>query len=188
MAGEAVILSACRSAVGNFLGGLSSFTAPQLGALAIKEAVRRAGINVDDIDEVIMGQVVQGGSNQAPARQAAIHGGIPPGVPVMTINKVCGSGLKAVMLSGQAIKAGDGHLFVAGGQESMSNTPYALHGAKGGLKFGHKKLVDLMITDGLWDSFNDFHMGSAAEYTAEKSKLTREELDEYAFNSQMKAN
>lgn len=187
MAGEAVILSACRSAVGNFLGGLSSFTAPQLGALAIKEAVRRAGINVDDIDEVIMGQVVQGGSNQAPGRQAAVHGGIPPTVPAMTINKVCGSGLKAVMLSAQAIKAGDGHLFVAGGQESMSNTPYALHGAKGGLKFGHKQLVDLMITDGLWDSFNDFHMGVAAEYTAEKSKLTREELDEYAFNSQMKA-
>lgn len=187
MAGEAVILSACRSAVGNFLGGLSSFTAPQLGALAIKEAVRRAGINVDDIDEVIMGQVVQGGSNQAPGRQAAVHGGIPPTVPAMTINKVCGSGLKAVMLSAQAIKAGDGHLYVAGGQESMSSTPYALHGAKGGLKFGHKKLVDLMITDGLWDSFNDFHMGSAAEYTAEKSKLTRDELDEYAFNSQMKA-
>jgi acetyl-CoA C-acetyltransferase len=187
MPGEAVILSACRSAIGTFLGGLSSLTAPQLGALAIKEAVRRAGINVDDVDEVIMGQVVQGGSNQAPGRQAAVHGGIPPTVPSMTINKVCGSGLKAVMLAAQAIKAGDGHLFVAGGQESMSNTPYALHGAKGGLKFGHKKLVDLMITDGLWDSFNDFHMGSAAEYTAEKSSLTREELDEYALNSQLKA-
>ncbi len=187
MPGEAVILSACRSAVGNFLGGLSSFTAPQLGAMAIKEAVKRAGINVDDIDEVIMGQVVQGGSNQAPGRQAAVHAGIPPTVPAMTINKVCGSGLKAVMLSAQAIKAGDGNLFVAGGQESMSNTPYALHGAREGLKFGHKKLVDLMITDGLWDSFNDFHMGVAAEYTAEKSKLSREELDEYAFNSQMKA-
>jgi acetyl-CoA C-acetyltransferase len=187
MPGEAVILSACRSAIGNFLSGLSSLTAPQLGALAIKEAVRRAGINVDDVDEVIMGQVVQGGSNQAPGRQAAVHGGIPPTVPAMTINKVCGSGLKAVMLAAQAIKAGDGHLFVAGGQESMSNTPYALHGAKGGLRFGHKKLVDLMITDGLWDSFNDFHMGSAAEYTAEKSQLTREELDEYALNSQLKA-
>lgn len=187
MQGEAVILSACRSAIGNFLGGLSSLTAPQLGAIAIKEAVHRAGINVDDVDEVIMGQVVQGGSNQAPGRQAAVHGGIPPTVPVMTINKVCGSGLKAVMLAAQAIKAGDGQLFVAGGQESMSNTPYALHGAKGGLRFGHKKLVDLMITDGLWDSFNDFHMGSAAEYTAEKSQLTREELDEYALNSQLKA-
>ncbi|MEE9554506.1 MAG: acetyl-CoA C-acetyltransferase [candidate division Zixibacteria bacterium] len=187
MAGEAVILSACRSAIGNFLGGLSSFTAPQLGALAIKEAVKRAGIDTNDIDEVIMGQVVQGGSNQAPGRQAAIHGGIPSKVPALTINKVCGSGLKAVMLSAQAIKAGDGHLFVAGGMESMSKTPYALHGAKGGLKFGHKKLVDLMITDGLWDSFNDYHMGIAAEYTAEKAKLTRQQLDEYAANSQQKA-
>jgi acetyl-CoA C-acetyltransferase len=187
MPGEAVILSACRSAIGTFLGGLSSLTAPQLGALAIKEAVHRAGIDVDDVDEVIMGQVVQGGSNQAPGRQAAVHGGVPPTVPAMTINKVCGSGLKAVMLAAQAIKAGDGHLFVAGGQESMSNTPYALHGAKSGLKFGHKKLVDLMITDGLWDSFNDFHMGNAAEYTAEKSGLSREQLDEYALNSQLKA-
>jgi acetyl-CoA C-acetyltransferase len=187
MAGEAVILSACRSAIGNFLGGLSSLTAPQLGALAIKETVKRAGIDSNDIDEVIMGQVVQGGSNQAPGRQAAIHGGVPSKVPAMTINKVCGSGLKAVMLSAQAIKAGDGDLFVAGGMESMSNTPYALHGAKGGLKFGHKKLVDLMITDGLWDSFNDYHMGIAAEYTAVKAKLTRQMLDEYAANSQQKA-
>ena len=187
MAGEAVILSACRSAIGNFLGGLSSFTAPQLGAMAIREAVKRAGIDPNDIDEVIMGQVVQGGSNQAPGRQAAVHGGVPSKVPAMTINKVCGSGLKAVMLSAQAIKAGDGHLFVAGGQESMSNTPYALHGAKSGLKFGHQKLVDLMITDGLWDSFNDFHMGSAAEYTAVKAKLTRLQLDEYSANSQQKA-
>ncbi|UCE66839.1 MAG: acetyl-CoA C-acetyltransferase [Candidatus Zixiibacteriota bacterium] len=187
MAGEAVILSACRSAIGTFLRGLSGFTAPQLGALAIKEAVKRADINVEDIDEVIMGQVVQGGSNQAPGRQAAIHGGIPSKVPALTINKVCGSGLKAVMLSAQAIKAGDGDLFVAGGMESMSNTPYALHGAKEGLKFGHKKLVDIMITDGLWDSFNDYHMGNAAEYTAKKASLTREMLDEYAANSQQKA-
>ena len=187
MAGEAVILSATRSAIGNFLGTLSGFTAPQLGAFAIKEAVKRAGINPEDIDEVIMGQVVQGGSNQAPGRQAAIHGGIPAKVPALTINKVCGSGLKAVMLSAQAIKAGDGHLYVAGGFESMSKTPYAIHGAKEGLKFGHKKMLDLMITDGLWDSFNDYHMGNAAEYTAEKAKLTREMLDEYAANSQQKA-
>jgi acetyl-CoA C-acetyltransferase len=187
MPSQPVILSACRSAIGTFLGGLASCTAPQLGALAIKEATKRAGIDVNDVDEVIMGQVVQGGSNQAPGRQAAIHGGIPSKVPVVTINKVCGSGLKAVMLASQAIKAGDGHLFVAGGMESMSNTPYALHGAKTGLKFGHKKLVDLMITDGLWDSFNDYHMGSAAEYTARKSNLTRAMLDEYAYNSQMKA-
>ena len=187
MSNQAVILSATRSAIGTYLGGLASFTAPQLGAFAIKEAVKRANINPEDIDEVIMGQVVQGGSNQAPGRQAAVHGGVPSKVPAMTINKVCGSGLKAVMLSAQAIKAGDGQLFVAGGQESMSNTPYILHGAKSGLKFGHKQLIDLMISDGLWDSFNDFHMGNAAEYTATKACLTREMLDEYAVKSQVKA-
>jgi acetyl-CoA C-acetyltransferase len=148
MPNQAVILSAARSAIGTYLGSLAPFTAPQLGALAIREAARRADINKDDIDEVIMGQVVQGGSNQAPGRQAAIHGGIPSKVPVVTINKVCGSGLKAVMLASQAIKAGDGHLFVAGGQESMSNTPYILQGAKSGLRFGHKQLTDLMISDG----------------------------------------
>ena len=187
MPNQAVILSACRSGIGTYLGSLAPFTAPQLGALAIREAVKRAGIDGNDIDEVIMGQVVQGGSNQAPGRQAAIHGGVPSKVPALTINKVCGSGLKAIMLSAQAIKAGDGHLFVAGGMESMSNTPYVLHGAKTGLKFGHKQLIDLMITDGLWDSFNDFHMGNAAEYTCQKANLTREMLDTYALNSQLKA-
>jgi acetyl-CoA C-acetyltransferase len=187
MSNQAVILSAVRSAIGTYQGSLAPFTAPQLGAMAIREAVKRAGINADDIDEVIMGQVVQGGSGQAPGRQAAIHGGVPSKIPAMTINKVCGSGLKAVMLSAQAIKAGDGNLFVAGGQESMSNTPYVLHGAKTGLKFGHKQLQDVMVLDGLWDSFNDFHMGNAAEYTATKACLTREMLDEYAANSQQKA-
>ncbi|OGC90363.1 MAG: acetyl-CoA acetyltransferase, partial [candidate division Zixibacteria bacterium RBG_16_53_22] len=187
MPNQAVILSAARSAIGTYQGSLASFTAPQLGALAIREAVKRANINSDDLDEVIMGQVVQGGSGQAPGRQAAIYGGIPSKVPVMTVNKVCGSGLKAVMLSAQAIKAGDGHLYVAGGQESMSNTPYVLHGAKTGLKFGHKQIQDMMILDGLWDSFNDFHMGNAAEYTATKACLTREMLDEYSYNSQQKA-
>jgi acetyl-CoA C-acetyltransferase len=187
MPNQAVILSATRSAIGTYQGSLASFTAPQLGALAIKEAVKRASINPDDIDEVIVGQVVQGGSGQAPGRQAAIHGGVPSKVPVVTINKVCGSGLKAVMLAAQAIKAGDGHLYVAGGQESMSNTPYVLHGAKTGLKFGHKQIQDMMILDGLWDSFSDFHMGNAAEYTATKACLTREMLDEYALNSQQKA-
>jgi len=187
MPNQAVILSAARSAIGTYQGSLASFTAPQLGALAIKEAVKRASINPDDIDEVIVGQVVQGGSGQAPGRQAAIHGGVPSKVPVVTINKVCGSGLKAVMLAAQAIKAGDGHLYVAGGQESMSNTPYVLHGAKTGLKFGHKQIQDMMILDGLWDSFSDFHMGNAAEYTATKACLTREMLDEYALNSQQKA-
>lgn len=187
MPNQSVILSATRSAIGTYQGSLASFTAPQLGALAIKEAVKRASINPDDIDEVIVGQVVQGGSGQAPGRQAAIHGGVPSKVPVVTINKVCGSGLKAVMLAAQAIKAGDGHLYVAGGQESMSNTPYVLHGAKTGLKFGHKQIQDMMILDGLWDSFSDFHMGNAAEYTATKACLTREMLDEYALNSQQKA-
>jgi acetyl-CoA C-acetyltransferase len=187
MSNQAVILSATRSAIGTYLGGLASFSAPQLGALAIREAVKRAAINPEDIDEVIMGQVVQAGVGQAPARQAAIHGGVPSKVPAMTINKVCGSGLKAVMLSAQAIKAGDGQLFIAGGQESMSNTPYILQGAKAGLKLGHKQLIDVMILDGLWDSFNNFHMGNLAEYTAQKACLTREMLDQYAVDSQLKA-
>ncbi|MCD6161232.1 MAG: acetyl-CoA C-acetyltransferase [candidate division Zixibacteria bacterium] len=184
---QAVILSACRTALGTFLGGLASVNAPQLGAVVIKEAVKRAGIDANDIDEVIMGQVVQGGSGQSPARQAAIHAGIPDHVAALTINKICGSGLKSVMLAAQSIKAGDGNCFVAGGMESMSNCPFILQGARNGFKFGDQKLVDLMILDGLWDSFNNFHMGRAAEYTAEKSKLTRLELDEYAANSQNKA-
>lgn len=183
-----VILSACRTAIGNFLGGLSGHTAPQLGAIAIREAVKRSGISKpEEIDEVIMGNVVQAGSGQAPGRQAAVHSGVPTSVPAMTINKVCGSGLKAVMLAAQAIKAGDEQLIVAGGMESMSNTPYALHGAKGGLKFGHRELKDTMILDGLWDSFNNFHMGSAAELTAKKSNISRQEQDEFAYNSHMKA-
>ena len=187
MPNQAVILSATRSAIGTYLGGLASFSAPQLGAFAIREAVKRAGINAEDIDEVIMGQVVQAGAGQAPARQAAIHGGVPSKVPALTINKVCGSGLKAIMLSAQAIKAGDGNLFVAGGQESMSNTPYIIPGAKAGLKLGNKQLIDVMILDGLWDSFHSFHMGNAAEYTAQKAGLTREMLDQYALDSQLKA-
>jgi len=187
MAEQAVIISACRTAIGTFLGGLSSMTGPQLGTVAIKGAVQRAGIDANKIDEVIMGQVVQGGSGQSPARQAMIHAGLPPTIPALTINKVCGSGLKSVMLAAQAIKAGDGHCFVAGGMESMSNCPFILQGARGGLKFGDQQLRDLMILDGLWDSFNNCHMGIAAEYTAEKSKLTREEQDQYAANSQNKA-
>ncbi|MEK7775505.1 MAG: acetyl-CoA C-acetyltransferase [Candidatus Zixiibacteriota bacterium] len=183
----AYIVSACRSAIGVLHGGLGTLTAPQLGAQAIKEAVKRAGIPVGDVEEVIMGQVVQGGSGQAPARQAAIHAGLPPTVGALTINKVCGSGLKAVMLAAQAIKAGDAHCIVAGGQESMSNTPMALHGAKTGFKFGHQKLVDLMIVDGLWDSFNNYHMGSAAEFTRKKVNITREEQDAFALNSHKKA-
>jgi len=188
MSGQnAYIISACRSAIGLLHGGLGSFTAPQLGALAIKEAVKRSGIDVNDVEEVIMGQVVQGGSNQAPARQAAIHGGIPPQAGAMTINKVCGSGLKAVMLATQSIRVGDQHLIIAGGMESMSQTPLILRGAKTGVKFGHQKMEDIMITDGLWDSFNNYHMGNAAEYIREKEGITREEQDEFAYNSHRKA-
>lgn len=184
---DPVILSACRTPIGTFLGGLSSLRAHELGAIAIAEAVKRAGINKEDIDEVIMGQVVQAGEGQAPGRMAAIKAGVPGKAGVLTINKVCGSGLKAVMLAAQSIALKEQHVVVAGGQESMSNTPYVLHKAKAGLKFGHTQLMDSMILDGLWDSFNDFHMGLAAEYTAEKSKLTREMLDEYSANSQRKA-
>ncbi len=184
---QPVILSVCRTAIGNFLSGLSSFTAVQLGAVVIKESVKRAGIDPTTIDEVIMGQVVQAGVGQAPGRQAAVAAGIPVEVPAMTINKVCGSGLKAAMIAASEIKAGEGDCFVVGGMESMSNTPYVLHGAKGGLKFGDKKLQDSMVLDGLWDSFNNFHMGVAAELTVVKAGLTREEQDEFACNSHMKA-
>ncbi len=184
---EAYIISACRTAIGTLHGGLGTMTAPQLGALAIKEAVKRSGVEPADIEEVIMGHVVQGGCGQAPARQAAIHGGVPPEAAVMTINKVCGSGLKSVMLAAQAIRAGDNDVFVAGGQESMSNTPYVLRGAKTGLRWGHKKLDDIMVSDGLWCSFNDWHMGCAAEFIAREEKISREQQDEYAYNSHMKA-
>ncbi len=184
---EAYIVSACRSAIGNLHSGLGKFTAPQLGALAIKEAIKRAKIDADDIDEVIMGHVVQGGTGQAPGRQAAIHGGVPSKAACITINKVCGSGLKAVMLAAQSIKAGDQDVIVAGGMESMSNTPLILQGAKTGVKFGHQKMLDIMVSDGLWDSFNNYHMGSAAEYTRKKVNITREMQDEFAFNSHKKA-
>lgn len=184
---DPVILSACRTPIGMFLSSLSSLKAHELGAIAIAEAIKRAGIDKNDIDEVIMGQVVQAGEGQAPARMAMIKAGVPAKAGALTINKVCGSGLKAVMLAAQSIKLNEQHVVVAGGQESMSNTPYVIHGAKSGFKFGHQQMRDSMILDGLWDSFNDFHMGLAAEYTAEKSKLTRQMQDEYAANSQRKA-
>ncbi len=184
---EAVIVSACRTPIGNLLSGLSSLTAPQLGAIVIKEAVKRAGIQPDQVEEVIMGNVVQAGVGQAPARQAQIHAGIPPEVGAMTINKVCGSGLKAVVLATQAIQCGDADIIVAGGMESMSNAPFVLHGARKGMKYGNAVLQDAMILDGLWDSFNNFHMGNAAELTAQKSGITRQEQDEFAYNSHMKA-
>ena len=184
---EAYIISACRSAIGVLHSGLGKITAPKLGALAIKEAIKRSEINVTDIEEVIMGHVVQGGCGQATARQAAIHGGVPPEAAALTINKVCGSGLKAVMLAAQSIRAGDQNVVIAGGMESMSNTPLVLHGAKTGVRFGHQKMMDIMVTDGLWDSFNNFHMGSAAELTRIKANITREMQDEFSYNSHKKA-
>ena len=182
-----VIVGAVRTPVGRYLGGLASLGAPQLGAIAVREAISRAGIDRSAIDEVIMGQVVQGGSGQAPARQAAIHSGVPDEVPALTINKVCGSGLKAVMLASQAIRAGDAQCIVAGGQESMSMAPHYIYGMRGGIKYGNQQLVDAVQYDGLWCSFGDNVMGSYAEYTAEKAGVTREEQDEYAYNSHMKA-
>ncbi len=184
---EAVILSACRTAHGKFQGALAGFSGTQLGALAIKEAVKRAGIDARDVNECIMGQVIQGGAGQCPGRQAALNGGLPPEVAVMTINKVCGSGLKAVMLSAQAIKAGDGDLFVAGGMESMTNVPYILPTARAGMRLGNQVVEDMMIKDGLWCAFKNWHMGSAAEYTGKKAGVSREEQDEYAYNSHRKA-
>ncbi len=161
--------------------------APELGAVAIREAVKRAGVTPDGVDEVIMGIVVQGGVGQAPARQAAIKAGIPATVPAFAVNKVCGTGLKAVMLAAQAIKAGDAKCIVAGGMESMSNAPHYIFGARGGFKYGNQTLVDGLQFDGLWCSFGDNVMGAYAEYTAEKAGVTREQQDQYALNSHMKA-
>ncbi len=183
----AFVASACRTPIGKFLGALSPRAAPDLGAVVVREAVGRAGVDPETIDEVIMGQVVQAGSGQAPARQAAHHGGVPDTVPAMTINKVCGSGLKAVMLAAQSIRAGDQHCIVAGGQESMSNAPFLVQGARQGMKFGDQKLIDAMISDGLWCSFAGVHMGKHAELTAEKSSITREQQDTFAFESHQKA-
>jgi len=183
----AVILSACRTPVGRYLGGLSPLTAPQLGAIAIREAVARAGIAPASLDDVIMGHVVQGGTGQAPARQAMIHAGIPGTVPALTINMVCGSGLKAVMLASQAIRAGDAQCVVAGGMESMSGAPHYLSNYRGGIKAGNQTIVDGMIHDGLWDSFGNNHMGEYAEYTATKAGISREDQDAFALASHQKA-
>ena len=182
-----VIVSAARTPIGRFLGGLSSLSAPELGGIAIREAVRRAGVNVDDIEEVIMGNVIQGGVGQAPARQAALKGGIPSYVSAVTVNKVCGSGLKAVMLASQAIKAGDLQVAIAGGQESMSNAPYYVYGMRNGVKLGDQSMVDGMIKDGLWCATCDVHMGSHAEYTARKGEVARDRQDEFATASHRKA-
>ena len=182
-----VILSAVRTPIGRYLGGLSGFSAPKLGALVIRDAVARAGVDPAAVQDVIMGQVVQGGSGQAPARQALIHAGLPPTISALTINMVCGSGLKAVMLAAEAIKAGDADVVVAGGQESMSTAPHYVYGMRGGIKAGNQTMVDGMIHDGLWDSFGCCHMGEYAEYTADKAGVSREEQDAFAYDSHRKA-
>lgn len=185
---EAVILSAVRTPIGRFQGGLSSLPAPQLGALVIKEAVRRAAIpDLAQIDEVFMGNVVTAGEGQAPARQASIFAGLPTSVGATTINKVCGSGLKAVMLAAQAIRAGDGDLFVAGGMESMSRVPYLVDGRTGSMRFGHTQLTDALLLDGLWDPFENWGMGNAAEFIAEEYEVSREAMDRFALQSHQNA-
>ncbi len=182
------ILSAARTPIGKFMGSLSGFPATKLGAFAIKEAVKRAGIDGSEVSEVIMGQVVPAGAGQNPARQATIHSGLPETTNSLTINKVCGSGLKAIMLGSQAIQLGEAEAVVAGGMESMTNAPYLLeNGRYGGYRYGDGKLVDGVIRDGLWCAFEGVHMGNLAEYTAKKANISREDSDEYAFNSQEKA-
>lgn len=185
---QPVILSAVRTPSGRFQGSLSGFPAPKLGALAIKVAVERAKINDPaQIEEVFMGNVVTAGEGQAPARQAAIFAGLPASVGATTINKVCGSGLKAVMLAAQAIKAGDGDLFVSGGMESMSRAPYLVDGRTGALRYGHVQLTDALLHDGLWDPFEDWGMGNAAEFIAEEYEVTRQAMDEFALRSHQRA-
>ncbi len=180
---EVVIVSAVRTPIGSFQGLLSSLSAPQLGAIVIKEAVKRAGIKNEEVSEVIMGCVLPAGIGQAPARQAAIFAGLPESVPCMTINKVCGSGLKSVMLASQAIRCGDADVVVAGGMESMSNVPYYLDKARTGYRMGNGILTDGMIKDGLWDVYNDFHMGNAAELCSREMNISRKEQDDYATES-----
>jgi acetyl-CoA C-acetyltransferase len=182
-----VIVSAARTPIGKFLGALSTLSAPELGAVAIRAALERSGVPVGDIDEVIMGNVVQGGVGQAPARQAMLAAGIPATVSALTINKVCGSGLKAVMLAAQSIKAGDATVIVAGGQESMSNAPYYTYGMRTGVKLGDQSMVDGVVKDGLWCASCDVHMGGHAEYTARKANISRSQQDEFAAASHRKA-
>ncbi|HMD81119.1 MAG TPA: acetyl-CoA C-acyltransferase, partial [Anaerolineales bacterium] len=184
---EAVILSAARTPIGKFQGSLSSVPATQLGAIAVKAAVERAGIKPEEIEEVIMGNVVQAGEGQAPARQSAIFAGVPATVSASTINKVCGSGLKAAMMASQAVRAGDADLFVAGGFESMSRAPYLVSGRSGELKFGNQALTDALLSDGLWDPFENWGMGNAAEFIGEEYEVTREAMDRWSFESHQKA-
>jgi acetyl-CoA C-acetyltransferase len=182
-----VIISGCRTPVGKFQGSLSDMSAPQLGAIVVREAVKRAGIEPSQVDECIMGNVVSAGLGQNPARQAAIFGGLAPEVAAMTINKVCGSGLKAVALARQAIQTGESSVVVAGGMESMTNAPYLLPQARKGYRLGDAQIIDSMVRDGLWDVYNDYHMGITGENVAEKYGISREEQDEFALNSHRKA-
>src|SRR5580692_1023618 len=184
---RAVILSAVRTPIGKFLGGLSPLTATELGARVIQEAARRADVDANQIDEVIMGNVLQAGLGQNPARQAALGGGADPRVAAMTINKVCGSGLKAVGLAAQAVALGESEIVVAGGMESMSNAPYLMKGARSGFRLGNAELLDAMIVDGLWDVYENFHMGQTAELVAEKYGISRQEQDQFALESHQKA-
>ncbi len=184
---ETVIISAVRTPIGKFQGALKSMSAPQLGALVVKAAVERAGLTPQQIDEVIMGNVVSAGLGQNPARQAALRGGLLPDVAAMTINKVCGSGLKAVALAAQAVQVGDSDIVVAGGMESMSNAPYLLPNAREGYRLGNGTIVDSMIHDGLWDVYENYHMGNTGENVAEKYRVSRERQDEFALSSHRKA-
>jgi acetyl-CoA C-acetyltransferase len=187
MANDVVIVSACRTPIGSFMGTLSAVSAPKLGALVVDDAIRRAGLKKTDVNEVIMGNVLAAGEGQAPARQAALFAGLPESVECMTINKVCGSGLKAVMLAAQAIQLGDADVIIAGGMESMSNTPYLLEKGREGYRMGHGKVYDSMIKDGLWDVYNDYHMGNAAELCAKECAIPREAQDEFAILSYRRA-
>jgi acetyl-CoA C-acetyltransferase len=184
---EVVITSAVRTPIGSFLGSLSRISATQLGSIVIREALLRSNLKPDQVDEVIMGNVLSAGAGQAPARQAALGAGLPESIECMTINKVCGSGMKSVMLASQAIMVGDTDIVVAGGMESMSNVPYYMTGARNGFKMGHQKIVDGMIFDGLWDVYNDFHMGNAAELCARECNISRERQDEYSILSYKRA-
>ncbi len=184
---EAVIISAARTPVGKFLGTLKNFRAPELGAIVVRESVKRAGVKPEDVDEVIMGCVIQAGLGQNPARQAALNGGLPSTVSAVTVNKVCGSGLKAVMMAAQGVQLGDVDIVVAGGMESMSNAPYLIAKAREGYRLGNGELVDSMINDGLWCAFENYHMGCTGEVVADEYKVSRAEQDEFAVNSHRKA-
>src|SRR5262249_9312262 len=184
---DVVIISGCRTPIGKFQGSLSDFSAPQLGAIVVRESVKRSGVEVAEIDECIMGNVVSAGLGQNPARQAAIFGGLSPATGAMTINKVCGSGLKAVALAAQAVQTENSSIVVAGGMESMTNAPYLLPQARKGYRLGNAQVVDSMVNDGLWDIYNNYHMGITGENVAEKYNISRETQDQFALNSHRKA-